>query len=79
MRLTSVIVSLLGQNAGVVADSSTLGHVSVACARGGDLDSALIILRGMVAKRMSAARTFNLVLLAIANGRTSPSPLKMHR
>ena len=58
----------------MIADNATLGHVATACARGGDLDSALIILRRMTEKGMSAPRTYNLVLLAIANGKTGTQP-----
>lgn len=58
----------------MIADNATLGYVATACARGGDLDSALTILRRMTEKGMSAPRTYNLVLLAIANGKTGTQP-----
>lgn len=64
---------MIRKAAGVVADDVTLGHAATACARGGDLDDALIILRAMAAKGMAVARAYNLALVAIAHGKTGPS------
>lgn len=67
------VCRVIRQAAGVVADDVTLGHAATACARGGDLDDALIILRAMAAKGMGVARAYNLALVAIAHGKTGPS------
>lgn len=64
---------MIRQAAGVVADDVTLGHAATACARGGDLDDALIILRAMAAKGMAVARSYNLALVAIVHGKTGAS------
>lgn len=58
------------QERGVITDDKTLGHASVACARSGDLEIALLIVRTMQAKGMNTLNVYNLILVAIVKGKT---------
>ena len=52
-----------------MADGVTLKHAATACAGGGDVDSALGILRTMNERRLRSVGAYNSVLLAIVNGK----------
>lgn len=61
------------QAEGIAADNACLGHVATACARGEDLDTALMMARGMLAKGHNVSRTYNNIMLAIVNGQAFKS------
>lgn len=61
------------QSAGISADTTCLGHVATACARGENLDTALVMVRGMLSKGHNVSRTYNNIVLAIVNGQAVKS------
>eukprot|EP00752_Nemacystus_decipiens_P009836 g8774.t2 len=66
------------ESAGIAADSSCLGHVATACAKGQDLDTALAVVRGMLSKGHNVSRTYNNIMLAIVNGQAF-NPMERNR